>query len=87
MLPVLLFNNCSYSLRVGVRAFRVGGKGMGSVFIDFLAVSGLGSACSFLGGTSRSFRMGAVVGGCMSRDICLDVLGSAAGLRCLFMGE
>ena len=42
MLPVLLFSNCSYSLRVGVRAFRVGGKGMGSVFIDFLAVSGGG---------------------------------------------
>ena len=89
MLSVLLFNNCSYSLRVGVRAFREGGggKGMGSAFIDFLAVSGLGSAWSFLGDTCRSFRMGAVVCGCMSRDICLNVLGSTAGLRSLFLGE
>ena len=67
--------------------FWVSGKGLGSVFIDFLAVSGLGSSWSFLEGTCQSFRMGAVVGGCMSRDICLDVLGSAAGLRCLFLGE
>ena len=89
---VLLFNNCSYSLRVGVRVFRVGGEGLGSVFTYVLAVSGLGSAWSFRGGgggegTCRSFKMGAVVGGCMSRDICLDVLGFAAGLRCLYLGD
>ena len=48
MLPVLLFNNCSCSLRVGVRAFRVGGEGLGSVFI-FFSCSGLGSAWSFPG--------------------------------------
>ena len=35
MLPVLIFSNCSCSLRVGVRAFRMGGKGLGSVFIFF----------------------------------------------------
>ena len=74
-------------MRVGIRAFRVGGKGLGYVFIDFLAVSGLGSAWSFIGGTCQSLRMGAVVGGCMSHDICLDVLRSAAGLRCLFLGD
>ena len=74
-------------MRVGVRAFWVGGKGLGSVFIDFLAVAGLGSTWSFPGGTCRSFRMGAVVGGCMSRDICSDALGSTAGLRCLFLGD
>ena len=44
MLPVLLFNNCSCSLRVGVRASRVGGKGLGSVL-----GSAAGSRCLFLG--------------------------------------
>ena len=73
---------------MGVRALRVGGERLSSVFNDFLAVSGLGSAWSFPGGgTCRPFKMGAVVGGCMSRDICLDVLGFAAGLRCLFLGH
>ena len=66
----------------------MGGEGLGSVFTDFLAVSGLGSACSFPGGgTCRSFKLDALVGGCMSRDICLDVLGFAAGLRFLFLGD
>ena len=46
----------------------MGGKGLGSVFI-FFSCSGLGSAWSFPGGTCRFFRMGAVVGGCMSQDI------------------
>ena len=77
MLPVLLLNNCSCSLRVGVRAFRVGGKGLGSVFF-FFSCSGLGSAWSFPGGTCRSFRMGAVIGGCMSRDICPGICSGIA---------
>ena len=77
MLPVLLFNNCSCSLRVGVRVFRVGGKGLGSVFI-FFSCSGLGSAWSFPGGTCQFFRMGAVVGGYMSRDICPGVCSGIA---------
>ena len=50
MLPVLLLNNCPYSLRVGTRALRVGGEGLGSVFTDFLAVSVLGLAWLFPGG-------------------------------------
>ena len=66
----------------------MGGEGLGSVFTEFLAVSGLGSAWSFPGGgTCRPFEMGAVVGGCMSRVICLYVLGFAARLRCLFLGD
>ena len=31
--------------------------------------------------------MGAVAGGCVPRDICLDVLGSAVRLRCPFLGD
>ena len=34
------------------------------------------------GGACRSFGMGAVVGGCASRDICLNVLGFAVRLGC-----
>ena len=49
MLHVRLFNNCSYSLRVGVKAFWVGGEGLGFVVTDFLAVSGLGSAWLIVG--------------------------------------
>ena len=47
----------------------MGGKGLGSVFI-FFSCSGLGSAWSFPGDMCRFFRMDAVVGGCMSQDIC-----------------
>ena len=47
----------------------MGGKGLGSVFI-FFSCSGLGSALSFSGGTCWFFRIGAVVGDCMSQDIC-----------------
>ena len=77
MLLLLLFNNCSCSLRVGVRAFQVGGKGLGSVFI-FLKLFWFGFAWSFPGGTCRSFRMGAVVGSCMSRDICPGICSGIA---------
>ena len=52
----------------------MGGEGLGFVFTDCLAVSGLGSVWSFARGSRRSFGMSAVVGGCVSRDICLDVL-------------
>ena len=68
----------------------MGGEGLDSVFTDFLAISSLGSAWSFArrgwGEACRSFEMGAVIGGCASRDICLDVLGFAVGLRCPFLG-
>ena len=37
-------------------------------------------------GPCRSIGMGAVVGGCASRDICLDVPGFAVGLQCLLLG-
>ena len=50
MLPVQLFNNYSYSLRVEVKAFWVGGEGLGFAVADFLVVSHLGSACSIAGG-------------------------------------
>ena len=30
--------------------------------------------------------MGDVIGSCASRDICLDALGFAVGLRCPFLG-
>ena len=83
MLPVLLFNNCSCSLRVGVRVFRVGGKGLGSVSFFFLVCSGLGSTWSFLGGMCQSFRMGAVIGSCMSRDICPGI---CSGIMVSFSG-
>ena len=83
MLPVLLFNNCSCSLRVGVRASRVGGKGLGSVF-SFFSCSGLGSAWSFPG-----VCVGSLEWALWLAAVCLriSVLGSAAGSWCLFLGE
>ena len=54
-------------MRVGIRAFRVGGKGLGSVFIDVLAVSGLGSAWSFSG--VHVGPLGWVVGGCLGISV------------------
>ena len=58
----------------------MGGEGLGFVFTDFLAVSGLGSTWSFARGSCRSFEMGAVVVGCVSRDMfrCPGICGGIA---------
>ena len=83
MLPVLLFNNCSCSLRVGVRAFRVGGKGLGSVFIFLVVLVWVWP------GRFRGVRVGSLEWALWLAAVCLRifVLGSAAGSRCLFLGE
>ena len=70
---------------VGVRAFRVGGEGLGSVFTDFFSCFWFGFGLVVCRGPCRSFGRDAVVSGCVSRDICLDVLGLAVGLRCPFL--
>ena len=49
MLPIQLFNNCSDSVKVAVKAFRVSGEGLGFVVTDVFAVSGLDSAWSIAG--------------------------------------
>ena len=69
---------------VGVRAFWVGGKGLGSVFSFFNAVLVWVRPGRFWG-----VHVGPLEWVLWLAGVCLGipVLGSAAGSRCLFLGE